>query len=585
MFFRFRHKKKAEALPVEQAIDQSAPQPMNIHPDTVGSITERKIARPIEPYRPPPGVVPTEQLSALMAMDSTPYEYVTGTGGISGDVGFPGYPYLAQLSQLPEYRKMVGTIAGEMTRKWIKLTSVGDDDKSDKIKVLNEAIEKFHVRERLKKAIEHDGFFGRGQIYIDVRTSKGVLAATDPVELESRLFLSPKKITKGSLIGFNVIEPIWTYPGIYNANNPLSNDFYKPSSWYVMAKTVHDSRLITFITRPLTDMLKPAYNFGGLSLTQIAESYVQNWYRTRDSVSDLIHSFSVSGFKTNLQSTLQGQTNSPDQLIYRAELFNKMRDNRGVMMLDNEEEFFQFNTPLSGLDSLQAQSQEHMSSVSSIPLVIFTGITPSGLNASSDGEIRVFYDFIATLQMLVKDGLARMIDIIQLSEFGEIDPDISFTFEPLYQMTDEQKANIRKTDADTDSVLIAANVISTDEARERLANDENSPYHSLEINDIENDSEDVKDSFNDDDDISNTEHKSDHDSQGMAKESLNGAQVSSIVDVVTKYAEGLLSLESAIAIVTTAFPIDEDDAKKLFTGITAGSIHEETNEKPSAPAN
>ncbi|WP_036770767.1 anti-CBASS protein Acb1 family protein [Photorhabdus australis] len=89
-----------------------------------------------------------------------------------------------------------------------------------------------------------------------------------------------------------------------------------------------------------------------------------------------------------------------------------------------------------------------------------------------------------------------MIDIIQLSEFGEIDPDISFTFEPLYQMNDEQKASIRKTDADTDSVLIAANVISTDEARERLANDENSPYHSLEINDEIDKEDDIEEEDN-----------------------------------------------------------------------------------------
>ncbi|NHB93155.1 hypothetical protein [Photorhabdus cinerea] len=52
--FSIRKKKKAEASPVEQDIDQASPQPMNIHPDTVGSITERKVARPVEPYRPLP---------------------------------------------------------------------------------------------------------------------------------------------------------------------------------------------------------------------------------------------------------------------------------------------------------------------------------------------------------------------------------------------------------------------------------------------------------------------------------------------------------------------------------------------------
>ena len=46
-----------------------------------------------------------------------------------------------------------------------------------------------------------------------------------------------------------------------------------------------------------------------------------------------------------------------------------------------------------------AQSQEQISSVSRIPLVKWTGISPSGLNASSEGEIRVYYDLIHSEQI------------------------------------------------------------------------------------------------------------------------------------------------------------------------------------------
>ncbi|MGC9868528.1 anti-CBASS protein Acb1 family protein, partial [Escherichia coli] len=105
---------------------------------------------------------------------------------------------------------------------------------------------------------------------------------------------------------------------------------------------------------------------------------------------------------------------------------------RGLLMLDKtNEEFFQFNTPLSGLDTLQAQAQEHMFFVSAIPSVKFAGLSPTGLNASSEGEIRVFYDTIAALATrLLKKPLKKVLDIIQLSEFGDIDPDITFEFEP-----------------------------------------------------------------------------------------------------------------------------------------------------------
>ncbi|MDI9276178.1 DUF1073 domain-containing protein [Pantoea sp. EABMAA-21] len=460
---------------------------MNIKPEAVASVTGKQ-AREFQQYTPPKGVIPAAIEKAILAMDSTDYTmmndaYPMGYGTLDS---FPGYPYLAAMAQKPEYRKMVGTIAEEMTRKWIKLKTVGDDDKSERVKQLVDALERFQVREKFKEAAEHDGYFGGGQIYIDVLSPKNVSAWTDDTELQSKLFISDKKIPKGSLKGLQVIEPVWTYPGIYNAQNPLSPDFYKPTEWFVMGRTVHASRMIDFVSRQVPDLLKASYNFRGLSLVQMAEPYVNNWLRTRDSVSDMIHSFSIPVLGTDMAQVLMG--NGAEQLINRMELFNRTRDNRGVFAKnnaqDNEESVEFVNAPLSGLDVLQAQSQEHMASVSGIPLVKLLGITPNGLNASSDGEIRVFYDYIHSLQQaMFKSPLKRVMDVIQLSEFGDIDPDIYFEFEPLFEMSAKEKADIRKVDADTDAVYITAGALSANEVREKIADDPESPYHSLDLSD------------------------------------------------------------------------------------------------------
>jgi phage-related protein (TIGR01555 family) len=433
----------------------------------------------IESYKPPAGVVPLALAMDAMAMDFTPYDFVNT---VYSGAHFKGYPYLALLSQQPEYRKMAETIAKQMTRKWIKVLAKGDDDKSEKVAAMEDALKRFHVQDAFRKAAELDGFFGRGQIYIDVKTPGGVPAQAEPEELKTPLLRSAAKIKKDSLIGFRVIEPVWTYPAGYNADNPMAADYYRPTSWYVMGKTVHASRLMMFASREMPDMLKASYNFGGLSMSQLAEPYVNNWLRTRDSVSDLVHSFSVSGIKTNMTSVLSGSADS--SLFDRAKLFTNMRDNRGVFMLDKEtEEFFQFNTPLSGLDALQAQAQEQMASVSNIPLVFLLGIAPSGLNATSEGEIKVFHSYIRSMQeTLFAGNLDRVFEIIQLSVFGAIDPDIGYEFESLDEMDPVQAATIRKTDADTDAVLIGAGVISPDDARERLIAEEGNGYHALEAN-------------------------------------------------------------------------------------------------------
>ncbi|UCL84508.1 DUF1073 domain-containing protein [Pseudomonas sp. HS-18] len=435
----------------------------------------------LAPYEPPPGVVPAAQLKSAMAMDSTPYTYLNLTG-FSG--GFPGYPYLADLSQRAEYRKMVSRLAEEMTRKWIEIKTIGDDDKSDKVAQLNDALKRYKVRELFRQAAEDDGYFGRGQIYIEVKAPRGTLASDDPDELASPLFLAKEKIAKGSLVAFRKVEAVWTYPGVYQSTNPLKADYYKPQEWFVMGQTVHASRLLMFVSRENPDLLKAAYNFGGLSLSQIAEPYVNNWLRTRNSVGDLIHSFSLTILKTNMQTTIYGGASSTD-LFDRIDLFNRVRDNRGAMAIDKDsEEIDQINTPLSGVHELQAQAQEQMASVSSIPLVVLLGITPSGLNASSDGEIRVFYDYVRGQQeSIYQDNLKKVLDIIQLSEFGEIDPDITFEFVPLYEMSAKELAEIRKSDADMDAVYVNASILDGSEVRERLASDPTSPYHALELSD------------------------------------------------------------------------------------------------------
>ena len=65
------------------------------------------------------------------------------------------------------------------------------------------------------------------------------------------------------------------------------------STWYVIAgKELHVSRFLTFVGREVPDMLKPAYSFGGLSIYQMLKPYVDNWLRTRQSVSDLVQKYS-----------------------------------------------------------------------------------------------------------------------------------------------------------------------------------------------------------------------------------------------------------------------------------------------------
>ena len=458
---------------------------------------------------------------------------------------FLGYPFLSELAQRSEYRVISETIADDATRKWIDFEVTGEEEekepstddpaemreaggepgglagdkspeavaaeekldgqargfkdedpderkkkiesagKMDKVKALKDEMARLELRDKFYGVARDDGFFGRSHLFMDFGVDLDDMRGELGTDIgDSRDPTSQKKIEKGSLKRLKVIEPVWIYPTTYNAQNPLAEDWYNPQVWYVMGKNVHVSRMPVFIGHPVPDMLKPAYSFGGLSLSQLAKPYVDIWLKTRESIGELIHAFSVMVLMTDMQTVLQG--GSIDTLMTRVAAFNAFRDNQGTFVLNKAtEEFKNVSASLSGLHELQAQAQEHMASVSRIPLVKLTGISPSGLNASSEGEIRAYYDTISAYQnRFFRPNLTKVINFIQLSLWGEIDPEITFEFEPLWELSNKEKSEKEKDDAERDQKYVDMGAFSPGEIRKIKIDDPTLPYTDMDPEEV-----------------------------------------------------------------------------------------------------
>jgi uncharacterized protein len=429
-----------------------------------------------------PGVL-AQGMKGMAGDDSLSTMYSGMTASAWADTGaaaWLGYPYLAELAVRPEYRRMTEAYARESTRKWLKFSARSDADKADKVEQIEEFFDQIRVRDHFHKASLHDGFFGRGQIHLDLGNTD------DDDEMRLPLRRTPTKIRRGSLKALVNVEPMWSYPQRYNSTSPLKPDFYRPNTWQVMGKEVHTSRMLNFVSRPVSNILLPAYAFGGLSLSQIAKPYVDNFLRTRQSISDLVHSFNVPVLHTDLIDNLGDPQDGTGTLDARIMLFNLLRDNRDTLVLDKEsEDFTQVSAPLSGLDKLQAQAIEQLSSVSGVPLVILLGITPSGLNTSTEGEITAWGQTVKAYQeFFYGPQLDTLVEIAQLSLWGEIDREIVYQFVPLAEMSEADKASIRKTNADTAMVYIDGGIIAPEEERARLAQDEDSLWSNIDPDDM-----------------------------------------------------------------------------------------------------
>lgn len=276
----------------------------------------------LKPYRPAPGVVPESQRmafdSALDGVAASLGAYAAGNAGalqswLADGLGFMGYPYLAQMAMRAEFRKPCDVIAREATREWIRLKSTKNVDEAEydtdedaraareqlsqetarKIADLEAELKRLDVRRLLYRMTLDSLLYGVSYAWMDV----GGLPK-DATGQNVPLKLTKHGVEKGSLNGLKRIDPVWTAPNYYNADNPFRAGFYDPDNYWIQGCLTHKDRLLKMVPYEAPEIFKPAFNFGGLSLTQQLRPYVHNFLRTRNSVSNITANFSKLVLKT-----------------------------------------------------------------------------------------------------------------------------------------------------------------------------------------------------------------------------------------------------------------------------------------------
>jgi uncharacterized protein len=389
-----------------------------------------------------------------------------------------GYSILALLAQRSEYRIMSETVASEMTREWIVFKSnSGDRNQQKRIEQIEQRLKEIKLQGTMYAANINDGLQGRGQVYIDTGVS-------DVSEL--KLQLSDLKAVRskygvGKFIKrLAAIEPMWCYPATYEASDPLAINWYKPDMWWVMGKEVSRDRLLTFVGNEVPDIIKPAYSFGGLSTTQMAKPYVDFWLRNRTSESDLLNNFSLRVLSTELDVTTADEGS---ELIQRALTLNTLADNQGILLINKSSEAFDIRqTSLGGIAEITRQSMERMTIPSRMPIVKLFGNQPSGLNADSEGVIRMWYDYIlAQQESNNRPIIEAVVNLVQLELFDEVIDDIVWEFKDLWQLDEAGKMAVQLTKSQIIETDISSGVIDPEEGRLARAKDEDSPYVGMDI--------------------------------------------------------------------------------------------------------
>lgn len=323
------------------------------------------------------------------------------------------------------------------------------------------------------------GYEGGALIFIDTGADSG--------QLVNPLHLGPfsQEFGPGRPLRFTVVDPVNVFPGDYNSLSPLQPDYFRPSWWWVLGERVHASRLIRLVANEVPVLLRPAYNFMGIPQAQILWDYVLHFQECRTAEARLLTKFSLTVFQTNMEAELQAGA-AWDNLDRRVSELVRYRTNDGVFLIDKDSEnVIKLETPLSGVTDIVRQALEFLAALNRTPAVKLLGISPSGFSATGESDIRNYYDHIKSQQeKVLRAGILRALECIQLHEFGALDRTLGFDFAPLGEEDRAALATQQKTRADTAAVYLDRGVVSAEEVRASLANDPDSGFTDIDPDDL-----------------------------------------------------------------------------------------------------
>lgn len=170
----------------------------------------------------------------------------------------------------------------------------------------------------------------------------------------------------------------------------------------------------------------------------------------------------------NLSQTIATDCDGGAKVYKRIDLANLTKSVLNTYVIDGEETYQKISTNVSGVSDLIDRFMLSLSSVTGIPVTLLFGRSPAGLNATGDADIRNFYDMIKQQQETklkpVLEKLCYYLFLSKENDFNGVEPENwAVQFTPLWQNTEEQEANIRRTTAETDKIYMETGVLEPNE--------------------------------------------------------------------------------------------------------------------------
>lgn len=370
-------------------------------------------------------------------------------------------------------QQVVDRPAHDMIREGYNVETVEPDPEKDD--AFAQERERLAVDSHLERAWQYERKYGGGAIFLDI--------PGDEDKLETPLYeaSAPRGIRSLAVYHKWELQPIEFYA------DDQRDDFGRPSVYFLQrvsgyvgssVKKIHASRLIRF-GHEAVPQDRAAHWWGwGPSVYDVIWQELYNAGATNNSASQVTQEFNT--WKWKMKHLAKAVSMGEGEAIRdRIQLVRMALGSVKALVLDADaEDAERMTVSVAGLADLMDRFGLQVSAVSGIPYMILYGDSPSGLNATGEGVIVVYYDRVHGWQVHEEAEVRRLFDImLRVPKWGDrlrlpnpfAGSTVKYNLEwtSLNQPTEKETAELKKLYADMDAINIINQVYDSDEARQR----------------------------------------------------------------------------------------------------------------------
>lgn len=368
-------------------------------------------------------------------------------------------------------RAIVDIPAEDATRKWREWRA-----KADQISKLEALEKRLGINRKVEAALKMSRLLGGAALYISTN-EKDPSRPLNPESIREirSLTLLTRQDLKPDEIVRDIDSPYYGKPEFYRLNRRDGQP----------EVIIHATRLVIFEGHSIPDTAHAGYRdapldgvssgLWGDSVLQSVMDIVTQHDGSVANIASLIFEAKIDVMRFEGYADLLEKTGGDAAVIRRLTLQAAMKGINGAVIMDKLDEYETKSASFGGLDSLLERFGYLVAGAAEIPATRLFGRSAAGLSGTGDGDERVYFDRINHEQTnKIEPAMSVLDECLIKVALGSRPPEVWYSWRPLRQISEKERAEIFKTTADAARALVgaAAGVILPIEAlSDSLANE------------------------------------------------------------------------------------------------------------------